>query len=210
MVKIYVEGGGDASLMKTECRQGFSKFFKAAGLKGKMPRIVACGGRHDAYNSFCTAIKQGECAFLLVDSEAAVDATHQQGSSDLWKPWSHLQQRDNWKKPANAEDTHCHLMVQCMEAWFIADGETLDKFFGQGFQLNKLPTVANSIESLCKDQLYKALADATRNCRKGRYGKGSHSFKLLASVHPKNVTDASPWAKRLIETLDKVMIRRGD
>lgn len=204
-MKIYVEGGGDAASLKTECRQGFSKFFESAGFKGKMPRVVACGGRNDAYDSFCTAISQGECAFLLVDSEDPVAVTHQQGNPDQWKPWDHLKQRDIWNMPTKAEDTHCHLMVQCMEAWFIADRQTLANFFGQDFKQNKLPNAANSIESVSKQQMYNALADATKTCQKGQYGKGSHSFKLLALINPTNVTSASPWAKRLIDTLKERM-----
>lgn len=62
MVKIYAEGGGNAASLKAECRKGFSKFFETAGFKGRMPRVIACGGRQDAYDSFCTAISQGECA----------------------------------------------------------------------------------------------------------------------------------------------------
>lgn len=42
-MKIYVEGGGDSKELKTRCRRGFSNFFEKAGLKGRMPRVVACG-----------------------------------------------------------------------------------------------------------------------------------------------------------------------
>lgn len=53
-MKLYVEGGGDTNLLRTACRQGFSEFLKKAGLAGRMPRVVACGGRQDAYDAFCT------------------------------------------------------------------------------------------------------------------------------------------------------------
>ena len=66
-MKLYVEGGGDAAALKTACREGFAKFLGKAGLAGRMPRIVACGSRADAYDSFCTAIGNGEAAMLLVD-----------------------------------------------------------------------------------------------------------------------------------------------
>lgn len=204
-MKIYVEGGGDAALLKTECRQGFSRFFESAGFKGKMPRVVACGGRNDAFDSFCTAINQGECALLLVDSEDPVNVTHQQGNPDQWKPWDHLHQRDKWDKPANADDIDCHLMVQCMEAWFIADRQALAEFFGQCFKQNQLPNSANSIESIAKRQLYTSLANATKGCQKGQYGKGAHSFKLLALINPTSITTASPWANRLVDTLTERM-----
>jgi len=74
-VKIYVEGGGDTRDLKTQCRQGFSEFFRKAGLEGHMPRIVAGGSRGRAFADFCTALKQareGDFIVLLVDSEAAV------------------------------------------------------------------------------------------------------------------------------------------
>ena len=79
--------------LRTACREGFTKFLEQTGLKGRMPRIVACGSRRDAYESFCTALETGESAFLLVDSEAPVSGQNQQGQSDTWLPWQHLAQR---------------------------------------------------------------------------------------------------------------------
>ena len=74
-VKAYVEGGGDTNALKTKCRQGFSEFFRKAGLAGRMPRIVASGSRRNAYEDFCTALKKAaadQFIVLLVDSEDAV------------------------------------------------------------------------------------------------------------------------------------------
>lgn len=208
MVKLYVEGGGDSSDLRTECREGFRKFLEKAGLKGHMPRIVACGSRRDAYESFCTAVKMGEPAVLLVDSEAPVEVQHQQGEPQAWLPWDHLQQRpgDNWRKPEKADDLQCHLMVQCMESWFLADRDALKSFFKQGFQENPLPSVTNAVESVSKQQVYQSLTNASRNCKtKARYGKGEHSFKILALIDPMKVGTASPWAKRFLAELKKKM-----
>ena len=74
MVKLYVEGGGDTNALRTACREGFTSFITKAGLV-KRPRVVACGSRRDAFESFCTAIAVGEEAMLLVDSEAPVPAS---------------------------------------------------------------------------------------------------------------------------------------
>ena len=117
-VKIYVEGGGDNRNQQKKCREGFRRFFCKAGLKGKMPSIVACGGRSNAFRDFEIAIKKakaGEFVVLLVDSEEAVNSVS--------NPWKHLKERkgDGWKKPEKADDESVHLMVQCMEAWFLAD-----------------------------------------------------------------------------------------
>ena len=139
-MKLYVEGGGDAASLKSACREGFANFLEKAGFKGKMPRIIACGSRRNAYESFCTALKNGDKALLLVDSEEPISADLQRGDSSLadirkqWAPWQHLAKRkgDEWEKPHDASDAQCHLMVQCMEAWLLADRETLKSFFAQG------------------------------------------------------------------------------
>ena len=53
-ITIYVEGGGDSNSLRTKCRHGFSEFFKKLAIKVK---IVACGGRSDAYHRFCIGLK---------------------------------------------------------------------------------------------------------------------------------------------------------
>ncbi|SDT35228.1 protein of unknown function [Pseudomonas asplenii] len=213
-MKLYVEGGGSAASLRTACREGFSKLLDKAGFKGRMPRIVACGSRNDAYDSFCTAIRNGEKAMLLIDSEAPVIAAAQPGDAREiadranWLPWQHLLQRqgDGWKKPEGSEDWQCQLMVQCMESWLLADRQVLREFFGQGYQENKLPALGNSLERVAKERVYDAFAEATRNCKsKDQYGKGEHSFKLLALIDPAKVSEASPWAKRFFEVLEKRM-----
>lgn len=205
---LYVEGGGTSNVLKTACRKGFRKFLEEAGLKGQMPRVVACGSRRNAYDSFCTAIANGESACLLVDSEAPISAQHQQGAPVTWMPWEHLLKRegDNWSSPSNANADQCHLMVQCMEAWFLADRATLNRFFGHGFRDNALPAEGNNIETLSKEQIYTALSSATRGCKtKSEYGKGEHSFKILAMIDPNKVVEASPWAKRFVEGIREIM-----
>lgn len=202
-MKLYVEGGGESNLLRTECRRGFSEFLKKAGLGGHMPRVVACGSRQEAYNDFCTALSKGDPAMLLVDSEDPVAAMQ-----PPLQPWLHLLNRhgDNWAKPAMANDDQCHLMVQCMETWFLADCQTLETFFGQGFNAKALPTTANPIEGIAKLQVYQSLNNATRNCKtKAPYGKGEHSFKLLALIDPTKVMAASVWAERFIVEMKKKM-----
>ena len=96
-------------------------------------------------------------------------------------------------------------MVQCMEAWFLADRAVLEEFFGQGFNKNALPNITQ-VECIPKQQIYQSLAQATRSCKtKAKYGKGDHSFKLLALIDPDLVTAASPWAKRFIEQIKDKM-----
>ena len=195
-VRVYVEGGGDGRELGARCREGFSAFFDKAGLTGRMPRIVACGGRQKTYDKFCSALTnaaENEFIVLLVDSEDPV-AT---GSG----PWAHLKNRDQWERPAGAADDNAHLMAQCMEAWFFADKDSLAKYFGAGFNRNAL-SARPDIENIPKADLENHLQAATRQCEpKGKYRKGRHSFAVLAALDPAKVTAASPHAEQLVKTL---------
>ena len=191
---VYVEGGGNTRAPRQACRQGFSDFFRKAGLAARMPAVVACGSRSEAYARFCTAIAQQKADFLalLVDSEDPVDDA---------TPWAHLQRRDGWARPAGAGDRNAHLMVQVMESWFLADRERLAIYFGRGFRASALPARQRDVEDIAKGDVEKALVDSTRQSRKGRYAKGRDSFKLLGQIDAAKVIDASPHARRLVETL---------
>lgn len=191
--RVYVEGGGQGrKALRTECRQAFSEFFRKAGLSGRMPRVVACGGRQDAYEDFCHAHEGAaeDHPFLLVDSEGPVT------DSD---PWSHLKRSDGWDRPHGAPDGSAHLMVQCMESWFYADKESLAGFFGRGFNRNVLSDAKT--EDIPKADVENGLRSATRGSRKGTYRKGVHSFAILRELDAAKVCAASPHAMRLIDAL---------
>ncbi len=199
MIKLFVEGGGHSEALRSRCREGFRVFLENAGFKGRMPRIVACGGRREAYDRFSTACRSNETALLLIDSEDAV-------ASDIF-PWTYLANRpgDRFDCPENVTDDYCHLMVVCMETWFLADKDALSRFFGRGFNAHALPQ-HTSIEAVSKADIYNGLRQASSNCRtKAPYGKGEHSFKILKVIAPCRVTQASPWAKRFLETLKTIM-----
>ena len=191
-IKVYVEGGGDGKTLKTACRRGFQRFIEKAGLCGQMPRVVACGSRRNAYESFKTAhAGQEKTVLLLVDAEGPVTAE---------SPWQHLKTRDGWDRPDHATDDQCHLMVQIMESWFLADPQALKAFYGQGYRPDALPP-DQDVERIAKQDVINGLVRATRDTAKGRYDKGTHSFQILEKLNPKKVTNASPHAKRFIESL---------
>ena len=196
-VKVYVEGGGDGKSLRTRCRQGFSSFFAKSNLAGRMPQIIACGGRNSAFDKFRTALgsrNAEEFIVLLVDSEDPV--------ADGAGPWLHLRTRDGWERPDEATNENAYLMVQCMEAWFLADKDGLAAYFDQGFNRNALPG-RREIEDVAKGDVLEGLKNATRQCKKGEYGKGRHSFDILERIDPAKVVDASPHASRLVETLQQ-------
>ncbi|WP_419939368.1 DUF4276 family protein [Candidatus Palauibacter sp.] len=195
-IKLYVEGGGDSKALTTDCRRGFRKFFEKAGLAGQMPRIKACGSRQDAYDDFKTALKNGrEVPMLLVDAEDPFTAA---------SSWEHLRNRngDGWDRPDGASNDHCHLMVQVMESWFLADRPALESFYGQGFQASALPPNPH-LEQVIKADVLHGLIRATRNLKtkKESYRKGSDSFEILGRIDPSRVESAAPSAKLLLDVL---------
>lgn len=179
--KLYVEGGGDGNL-DTFCRQGFSRLLESAGLKDRMPRITACGGRDQAFRNFKTAMKNrqpGELPLLLVDSEDVVDA----GLS----VWQHLNDRDGWDKPEGTGNDQAFLMAVCMETWFIADREALENFFGNQFKEGLIPKWPD-LEVVPKGNIFAVLKSATAKCEKKKYSKGKVSFELLGTIDAATVT----------------------
>lgn len=91
-----------------------------------------------------------------------------------------------------------------MESWFLADRDALKAFFGCGFKDSQLPATTRDIEKITKEEVYRALQLATANCKtKAIYGKGDHSFKLLALIDPAKVACSSHWAARFIDELKK-------
>ncbi|MBG1245556.1 DUF4276 family protein [Nostoc sp. NZL] len=200
-VRIYIEGGGDGKNTKALIRQGFSNFLKPLVEIAKSQKIkwdiTICGSRNNAFRDFRNALKSHPEAFnvLLVDAEASVTTQ---------SPWKHLKFRDNWDAPSGVDDSHCHLMVQAMEAWFISDIATLKKFYGQGFKENAIPKNAN-VEIIDKDSLEPSLKAATRSTKKGEYQKIKHVSKLLELLDVDKVRKASPHCDRLFTTLTTKM-----
>ena len=179
-VTIYVEGGGNSNHTKTECRKGFRVFLSKLLPNKQKPKIIASGGRSEAYRDFQTALKTlrgGVHILLLVDSEDPIDV-----GTD---PWDHFRARpgDKWDKPLDAHESHAHLMVQCMEAWFLADHSALTDCFGVGFKASKLPPLVNgSLEAIPRNKIEKGLNAATKATKKQRYEKTRDGFDLLARV----------------------------
>lgn len=199
-VRIYIEGGGESKDTKAALRRGFSSFFKelvqVANSKKIKWNIILCGSRNNAFRDFKNALADHPNAFiiLLVDSEAPVKQP----------PWEHLKLRDNWDSPG-VDETHCYLMVQAMEAWLMADIDTLKRFYGQGFKENVIPKNIN-VETIEKDRLESSLKAASRDTKsKGEYQKIQHASKLLEMLDVDKVRKASSECDRIFTTLTELM-----
>lgn len=197
-IRLYVEGGGNDKASRIKLKHGLVAFFatlcEKARANGIEVRPEPFGSRSAAYKAFCTAVRKQPELFnvLLVDSEDRVD-----GGS----PWRHLLKRreDQWANPG-VSDEHCHLMIQAMEAWLVADCEKLAEYYGQGFQASAIPN-PRSVEEIDKSRLADALNRATRKTKKRRYHKIRHAPEILGRIRADVVRKRAPSCDRLFITL---------
>lgn len=194
-IRIYIEGGGDGRILDTLFRQGWQRFFQAAGLSGHMPRVVRGGGRAQTWDMFMTAVSNppsGVVPLLLVDSEGPLSPGH--------SVWDHLQSRDGWARPENAAEHQAFLMVQLMETWFLADRELLRRYFGADLRENHFREWPD-LESVPKDTILRSLEMATAGCGRKKYAKGQVSFEILRDLSPGLVEEKCPHARAFLHRL---------
>lgn len=200
-IHVYVEGGGPTERTRRPLREGMTTFLKdlKASAEGKRIKfkVVMCGGKDDAVEAFQTAIAANTDSSrfhcILVDSDAPV------GGSRLDHYRKHSTGR--WK---GLEEANCHLMVQVMESWFVADAPALRAFYASDFNGNCLPKPVD-VENADKDKVLKALKEATRNTRAGEYDKIKHASQLLARIDPAAVRKASRHCDELFRAVENVI-----
>ena len=196
---IYIEGGRTGKQSQILFRKGFGKFFhdlkSSAKAKQIKFRVSPCGSRNNTYDDFIIGLKYNTDAFnvLLVDSESPVTTS----------PWEHLKNQDNWYL-SKSHNEQCHLMVQMMESWLIADKDSLKTFYGQDFNENAIPANPN-VEEISKRDVESSLKVATRNTQKGRYHKIHHGPKLLERLDVQKVRNAAYHCNCLFTTLSEKM-----
>jgi hypothetical protein len=145
-----------------------------------MPRIIACGGRGQAFRDFRVALEAvaepDRTCMLLVDSEDVVTLT----------AWEHVLRRDAWDRPRDAADPQLQFMKTCMETWIVADRAALRRYFGSHLRESALPPLVE-LESRSRADIQDALARSTAACPLGAYRKGAVSFKILAQLDPREL-----------------------
>lgn len=194
---IYLEGGGDSRDLQIRCREGFRKLLERCGYVGRLPRLVACGGRGAAFDAFKTALasaRKGDIVALWIDSEDPL--------GDVEATWEHLKGRkgDGWDRPAGATNEQVLFMTTCMETWIVADRETLSKHYGADLQESALPAL-QSLEVRARDAVQSALVNATRRCSNA-YTKGKRSFEVLGQLDPATLIEHLPSFARVRRILD--------
>lgn len=200
-VHIYIEGGGKGAT-KGLLRKGFEEFFKdvrtrAAG-NGVTFRVVLCGSRDSTREAFSIAPSSNpeRVNLLLVDSDGPVESD----------PIPHLHKKHKWDLQGVAAD-RCHLMVQIMEAWFLADVNALQNYYGAGFRAKAIPKNLD-VERTAKSEVESSLKEATKGTGHGPYHKTRHAPELLKRLDVSKVRKAAKHCNRLFETLE--LLTQGD
>lgn len=194
-VRLYIEGGGDKS-SKQDLRLAFGKFFsdpkRLAGEKQLKWDVKMCGDRRQTQKEFVNAVDDHPDAFcvLLVDAEGPVSSS----------PSAHLRGRDGWRIALPEE--HLHLMVQMMEAWFLADPEALGKYYGNRFNAKAIGQVRD-VEAIPKADVQTRLVKATKDTLGGKYHKTRHGPAVLERINPQRVRERSTHCQRLFAVLQQ-------
>jgi hypothetical protein len=199
-IKLYVEGGGKGSHKRAtiKLQQGFDSFFSelkdAARAKKISFKIIPAGNTQSTYDDFIFSVKNSPQSFnlLLVDSDGAVaeNETARKFLQNKYKKWN-LQ---------SVTDKQCHLMVQIMESWFLADVDALKNFYGTEFKESAIPKNKN-VEIIAKETVEKSLATATVKTQKAEYHKIEHGTKILEIIDSKKVRKAAPHCERLFNII---------
>jgi hypothetical protein len=170
-IRVYFEG--DHAL-----RPGFAAFLSEVKERAKASRcrfsLVATGGKPD--RDYDLALKKHPNAWniLLRDSEGP------------------------YKPRADTDSTFW--MVEMMEAWFHADQDALEAYYGHGFRRNAL-TPNPRVEKIPKQDLIGGLKAATKDSRKGPYHKTKHAPQLLERIDPAKVRQAAPQCNQLFKAV---------
>jgi hypothetical protein len=195
-----VEGGGDR-YSRAQLRRGFKKGILKEPVtlgeaKGVRLDVVACGSIESTYEDFRVAVRTNptEINLLLVDSDAPVRHI----------PREHLSRRNRRWNLGNIADEHCHLMVQVMEAWIVADIQALEDYYGRGLNSKRIPRTTD-VEQIGKDDLERSLKAATRSSQKGEYSKTKHAPELLERLDASRVRSAARHCDRFLGVLEKLV-----
>ena len=207
-IKIFVEGGGETKASgRGELRIAFDTLIgpqKEAARKKRMKwDTVFCGGRDEAANEFAKAVKRkdADIIVLVVDAEDEVFSEEPSHPTPTERV-AHLEERDGWTQQlSQATPEHVHLMTRCMEAWIVADPDKVAEFYGRDFKANALPTRA-VLDEEPKPSLYAALEQATKDTKKGRYGKVKHAIALLKMLRPAKVAERCVSFRQFTQWLD--------
>ena len=192
-VTIHFEG-------HSNLRLGFHKLFEPHVNHARQKRIrfnlIAGGSRAEAIKDFLRScrLQPSNVNILLIDSEGPIPDTTTAIQS--------LRAQSFWDGSVDCDDDQVNLMVQAMEAWFIADPQALINHFGQDFSVKALPSPQNA-ESVSPSELTIAIRKALRNSSRRHYDKVTDGTKLLQGVNHVQVGQYCRHFQRLMDYLSR-------
>ena len=181
--------------LKQGLRQLLGEYVTVARVKRIKFNLISAGSRTEAMKDFLRYCRTNpsDLNVLLIDSEGPVNSTAGAIRS--------LRSMDLWKSGIACDDNQVHLMVQAMEAWFIADPGALASHFGNAFNTNVLPSPQNA-ESVAPSELLTLIKRGLSQGRRRRtYDKVSDGMKLLQLVDENTVRANCPHFRRLTDFL---------
>ncbi len=144
----------------------------------------------DPVGKYFIALRKHPDAFniLLLDAEQPLDGTGQRQ-----------------QQLAEFQNEQIFWMAELMEAWFLADRQTLKEYCDdEHFHESSLPR-NREVERIPKRDVIAGLKNATRNTRKGSYHKTKHAPKILEMIDPRKVATSALQCRRLFEVLNMLV-----
>jgi Domain of unknown function (DUF4276) len=91
-------------------------------------------------------------------------------------------------------------MVELMEAWFLADPDSLADYYARGFRPNAVGDAVD-VERVPKAEVLDRLRRATTKTSKGEYHKVRHAPFLLEKLDPHKVQTRAQHCRQLFEAV---------
>ena len=92
-------------------------------------------------------------------------------------------------------------MVQCMESWFLADPDAVEKYYHHSAFLKSALGGTENVESIPKLEVEDRLKEATRRTSKGEYNKVTHAPELLRQLRPDLVKRRAENCRKLFDSV---------
>jgi len=194
---IFIEGGSaENGKINADFRRAWSKFFQNAGITN-VPKIVISGSKMIV--KFSRDRRKDKV--LLLDSEESIPADRENEKMKVFDKFLfNIKKRSDWCDDENIYDEQIHFMVACMESWFMADMETLQKYYGKFFAGEHFNW--DDVEIIARNKIMDALKKATKNTKKGTYHKTKHAPEILQNLNSNVVCSKAFFCERLFEYLE--------
>ncbi len=196
---MYVEGGGKGA-PGNDLKVGFQNgLFNELRLRGRDNGVElsfrAGTGQGQTTKLFLAALRNDpHCVnVLLVDAEGPVDGNAIDHIRKTHKSFDAPKQGD------------LHLMVQAMEAWFVADSEAVRRVFGSKAKTDHLGMILD-VERTTVKELQAALHKAAAETPARRYQKALHQRSLLEAVRVENIKGRCPHFMRFHAHLERLVL----